>query len=53
MLKRLAIYNQERQEIQQQSIRIGIGINTDDLMLGTVGGGKRIRHLVKINLPFI
>ncbi|NET28802.1 ATP-binding protein [Okeania sp. SIO1I7] len=42
MLKRLDIYNQERQKMQQQPIKIGIGINTGDLMLGTVGGGKRI-----------
>ncbi|NEP80485.1 MAG: adenylate/guanylate cyclase domain-containing protein, partial [Okeania sp. SIO3B3] len=41
-LKRLDVYNQERQESQQQPIRIGIGINTGDLMLGTVGGKKRI-----------
>ncbi|NEO52960.1 MAG: response regulator [Okeania sp. SIO3B5] len=42
MLKSLNLYNQERQKIQQQPIKIGIGINTGNLMLGTVGGGKRI-----------
>ena len=42
MLKSLDLYNQERQKIQQQPIKIGIGINTGDLMLGTVGGSKRI-----------
>ena len=42
MFKSLAVYNQERQEVQQQPIKIGIGINTGDLMLGTVGGRRRI-----------
>ncbi|MGB3511872.1 MAG: ATP-binding protein [Microcoleaceae cyanobacterium] len=42
MLKNLAVYNQERESVQHQTIKIGIGINTGDLMLGTVGGRRRI-----------
>ncbi len=42
MLKRLAEYNLTRQRPQRRSIEIGIGINTGNLMLGTVGGKSRI-----------
>ncbi|MGD1807618.1 ATP-binding protein [Dapis sp. BLCC M126] len=42
MLKNLADFNHERQELSQEPIKIGIGINTGDLMLGTVGGKRRI-----------
>lgn len=42
MLKNLADFNQERQKLSQEMIKIGIGINTGDLMLGIVGGKKRI-----------
>ncbi|MEQ8975576.1 MAG: adenylate/guanylate cyclase domain-containing protein [Coleofasciculus sp. C1-SOL-03] len=42
MLKILADYNLSRQQLKRQPIEIGIGINTGDLMLGTVGGGSRI-----------
>jgi len=42
MLKTLAEYNSIRQRIGRQPIEIGIGINTGNLMLGTVGGNSRI-----------
>lgn len=42
MLKRLAQYNQTRQRPERRPIKIGIGINTGSLMLGTVGGNKRM-----------
>ncbi|NEQ34968.1 MAG: response regulator [Okeania sp. SIO3I5] len=46
MLKNLADFNRERQELSQEQIKIGIGINTGDLMLGTVGGKRRIDSTV-------
>jgi hypothetical protein len=42
MLQRLAEYNQYRVHKGYSSIRIGIGINTGSLMLGTVGGHSRM-----------
>ncbi|EDN72215.1 adenylate/guanylate cyclase [Beggiatoa sp. SS] len=42
MLKKLATYNQERQESSLEPIAIGIGLNTGLLMLGTVGGENRM-----------
>ena len=42
MLQRLADYNQTRQAKHRSPINIGIGINTGYLMLGTVGGEKRM-----------
>jgi adenylate cyclase len=42
MLKILAEYNLRRQQIGRQPIEIGIGINTGNLRLGTVGGNSRI-----------
>ena len=42
MLQTLAIYNQKRRKSGRQSIKIGIGINTGSLMLGTVGGCNRM-----------
>ncbi|HEY9831124.1 MAG TPA: adenylate/guanylate cyclase domain-containing protein [Stenomitos sp.] len=42
MLKILAEYNRTRQQRDRQPIEIGIGINTGNLMLGTVGGNFRI-----------
>ncbi len=42
MLKTLAEYNLTRQQADRQPIEIGIGINTGNLMLGTVGGNSRI-----------
>ena len=42
MLQRLAEYNQNRAKFGYVSIKIGIGINTGSLMLGTVGGKNRM-----------
>ncbi|MEB3828152.1 CHASE2 domain-containing protein [Phormidium sp. CCY1219] len=42
MLQRLHKYNLERQQQGESPIKIGIGINTGSLMLGTVGGPKRM-----------
>ncbi|MDY6939616.1 MAG: adenylate/guanylate cyclase domain-containing protein [Cyanobacteriota bacterium] len=42
MLQRLAEYNKTRQRPDRQPIEIGIGINTGNLILGTVGGDARI-----------
>jgi class 3 adenylate cyclase/DNA-binding response OmpR family regulator len=42
MLKKLAEYNLKRQARDRHPIKIGIGINTGMLMLGTVGGKFRM-----------
>ena len=42
MLHRLKEYNQHRSHSRYKPIKIGIGINTGDLMLGTVGGKSRM-----------
>ncbi|MGC1198221.1 MAG: response regulator [Geitlerinemataceae cyanobacterium] len=42
MLRRLKKYNKNRENSGFEPIRIGIGINTGELMLGTVGGQKRM-----------
>jgi class 3 adenylate cyclase len=42
MLNTLAEYNLNRQQANRQPIEIGIGINTGNIMLGTVGGNSRI-----------
>ncbi|HEY9729111.1 MAG TPA: ATP-binding protein [Chroococcales cyanobacterium] len=42
MLQRLANYNQHRAKSGYTPIKIGIGINTGSLMLGTVGGTNRM-----------
>ena len=42
MLQRLADYNQTRGRPGRPELKIGIGINTGSLMLGTVGGEKRM-----------
>ncbi|HEY9606557.1 MAG TPA: adenylate/guanylate cyclase domain-containing protein [Allocoleopsis sp.] len=46
MLKRLTEYNQYRVKAGYKPIRIGIGINTGTLMLGTVGGEHRMDSTV-------
>jgi ammonium transporter len=46
MLKRLTEYNQTRQTPKRPPIKIGIGINTGTLMLGTVGGSTRMDSTV-------
>jgi adenylate cyclase len=42
MLHKLAEYNLHRNQLGYESIEIGIGINTGNLMLGTVGGQFRM-----------
>jgi len=42
MLHQLQVYNQERVNSGEAPIKIGIGINTGNLMLGTVGGQNRM-----------
>jgi two-component system sensor histidine kinase ChiS len=42
MLRSLGEYNRDRLARGEQPIKIGIGINTGDLMLGTVGGKTRM-----------
>ena len=46
MLHCLKEYNQHRAQIGYDSIKIGIGINTGILMLGTVGGENRMEGTV-------
>jgi len=42
MFRALDVYNRQRRENNFQDIRIGIGIHTGNLMLGTVGGEERM-----------
>ncbi|MEG4519741.1 MULTISPECIES: AAA family ATPase [unclassified Microcoleus] len=42
MLHQLQVYNQERVNSGYAPLKIGIGINTGNLMLGTVGGQNRM-----------
>jgi len=42
MLEKLVEYNQGRQRAGYSSISIGIGLNTGELMLGTIGGKNRM-----------
>ncbi len=42
LLHRLDKYNQNRTRMSYDAVRIGIGINTGELMLGTVGGVNRM-----------
>jgi two-component system sensor histidine kinase ChiS len=46
MMKQLAAYNLERQKAGCEPIRIGIGVNTGTLMLGTIGGNTRMDSTV-------
>ncbi|WP_083798896.1 response regulator [Coleofasciculus chthonoplastes] len=46
MFERLALYNQHRANYNYAPIEIGIGINTGELMLGTVGGFSRMDSTV-------
>ena len=42
MRANLSAYNLHREKSNYHQIRIGIGINTGDLMLGTIGGSSRM-----------
>lgn len=42
LLHRLDKYNQNRTRMNYDTVRIGVGINTGELMLGTVGGVNRM-----------
>ena len=42
MLKRLSSFNTDRIEQGQPEIKVGIGIHTGNLMLGTIGGANRM-----------
>ncbi len=46
MLRQLEVYNQGRVRAGYQPIEIGIGINSGDLMLGTVGEHRRMEGTV-------
>lgn len=46
MLNTLSEYNQYRESVGYQPIKIGVGINTGLLMLGTVGGENRMEGTV-------
>ncbi|MGB5967933.1 MAG: adenylate/guanylate cyclase domain-containing protein [Spirulinaceae cyanobacterium] len=46
MLETLKDYNQTRQRPDRKPLKIGIGINTGSLMIGTVGGAKRMDSTV-------
>ncbi|MBF0278860.1 MAG: hypothetical protein HQM13_13755 [SAR324 cluster bacterium] len=46
MLERLIAYNEKRRKSGYSSIRVGIGINTGSLMLGTIGEENRMEGTV-------
>jgi class 3 adenylate cyclase/ActR/RegA family two-component response regulator len=46
MLRTLSDYNAQRQHFGYEPVRIGVGINTGPLMLGTIGGQKRMEGTV-------
>jgi two-component system, sensor histidine kinase ChiS len=46
MQKRVALYNEKRQQRGEVPIRIGIGLHTGSLMLGTIGGAQRMEGTV-------
>ncbi|MEB3336301.1 MAG: adenylate/guanylate cyclase domain-containing protein, partial [Leptolyngbyaceae bacterium] len=46
ILRRLQTFNQERQKQGLREIEIGIGINTGNLMIGTVGEANRMENTV-------
>jgi class 3 adenylate cyclase len=43
MLRALQVFNAERARAGMTPLSIGVGINTGDLMLGTIGGPNRIK----------
>ncbi len=46
MVKRLKLYNEGRKRAGYKPIQIGVGLNTGELMLGTVGGRNRMDSTV-------
>jgi len=46
MLNTLHLYNRNRIFNKRQALRIGIGVNTGDVMLGTIGGRRQITGTV-------
>lgn len=46
MIKELTNFNKEREQNHEAPIRVGIGINTGELMLGIIGDPKRIEGTV-------
>jgi class 3 adenylate cyclase len=46
MLKLLEKYNESRQQVGRVPIKIGIGINTGEVMLGTIGESNRMEGTV-------
>jgi len=46
MMRQLAGYNVERKKADHEPVRIGIGVNTGTLMLGTIGGNNRMDSTV-------
>ncbi|MCR9141635.1 MAG: hypothetical protein NXI24_05225 [bacterium] len=46
MLKRLEVFNAERAAAGEDPIRVGIGLHTGDMMLGTVGEDERMQGTV-------
>lgn len=46
MMQRLRAYNAERERAGSEAVRIGIGVNTGSLMLGTIGGNTRMDSTV-------
>ena len=46
MQKKVALYNETRQQRGEVPIKIGIGLHTGSLMLGTIGGTQRMEGTV-------
>ncbi|WP_411729878.1 adenylate/guanylate cyclase domain-containing protein [Pseudanabaena sp. UWO311] len=46
MQKKVALYNESRQQRGEVPIKIGIGLHTGSLMLGTIGGTQRMKGTV-------
>lgn len=46
MQKKVALYNETRQKRGEVPIKIGIGLHTGSLMLGTIGGAQRMEGTV-------